>query len=389
MRTGAKIYIEQSVIPCLVEISGMPQQVRAASELVRRIITEGPTAIHVNSLAGGPSIQITMECDQNSVGKVIGSGGATIKEIQARSGARIQIIQDLPQGVPRQINISGTEAAVKMATGLVSYVMFNGPSLPPVAGAPSMAGASMYSAPGASPYGPSGGGGMVGGGTSTHVMECQKPMVGRIIGRGGETINIIQQRSGTKMQIEQNINPCKVNITGTPQGIAIASQMVTELMLTGALSNQGGPMGGGQMGGGQMGGYGMPPGVSGYPGAVGGYPTPYGGMPPNMMMGGQQQFGQQQPQYGQQPQPYGMQQPFGQQAYGAPGGYGIPQQQQQQPGMGGYGAPAMGGYGAAPVQAAPAPSHAAQKPLPTPWSEHKTDDGNVYWYNSATGVSQV
>lgn len=366
MRTGAKIYIEQSVIPCLVEITGVPQQVKAASELVRRIISEGPTAIHVNSLAGGPSIQITMECDQNSVGKVIGSGGATIKEIQARSGARIQIIQDLPPGVPRQINISGTEAAVKTATGLVSYVMFNGPSLPPLAGAVSVPGASPYGAPAASPYGP---GGMGGGGTNTHVMECQKPMVGRIIGRGGETINMIQQRSGTKMQIEQNVNPCKINITGTPQGIAIASQMITDLMLTGSLNPMGPP--GGPMGG--MGGYGMPPG-GGYPG--GGYQAPYGGMPP--MMGGPQ-YGA--PAYGQQPQPYGMQQPYGQ-AYGAPGGYGAPQQQ----GMGAYGAPGMGGYAPA---AAPAPAPAAQKALPAPWSEHKTDDGNVYWYNSTTGVSQV
>ena len=36
----------------------------------------------------------------------------------------------------------------------------------------------------------------------------------------------------------------------------------------------------------------------------------------------------------------------------------------------------------------------AQAPIAKPvaasvWSEHKTDDGNTYWYNASTGVSQV
>jgi hypothetical protein len=41
------------------------------------------------------------------VGKVIGSGGAVIKELQAKSGARIQIEQDFPPDQPRKINITG------------------------------------------------------------------------------------------------------------------------------------------------------------------------------------------------------------------------------------------------------------------------------------------
>ena len=57
-------------------------------------------------------------------------------------------------------------------------------------------------------------------------------------------------------------------------------------------------------------------------------------------------------------------------------------QQQAQPQQQAYGAVATG-------YAAPAAAVAAGKPLPSQWTEHKTDEGNTYWYNSATGVSQV
>jgi hypothetical protein len=105
---------------------------------------------------------------------------------------------------------------------------------------------------------------------------------GKIIGRGGEVITMIQQRSGAKVQIDQNVpegnfnklyytyrhhimsclllsqitknsvlflagQPCKVNMSGTPQNLAIATQLVQEAML--GVKSQGGGMG-------QQGGYG-------------------------------------------------------------------------------------------------------------------------------------
>ena len=58
-------------------------------------------------------------------------------------------------------------------------------------------------------------------------------------------------------------------------------------------------------------------------------------------------------------------------------GYGAAGQTGMYPGMQPYG----GGAAAAAVPPKPAVS--------SPWSEHKTDEGVAYWYNSATGVSQV
>ena len=365
-------------IPRQVNISGTPLQVKAAGELVRRVILEGPQSIHVNSMGGGPNVMVSIDCPQALVGRVIGSSGAVVKELQARSGAKIQIEQDFPDGVPRKIQISGSHVAVNIATQLVAYVMENGPALP---GQPSIGGMGAFgmAAPAANPYGPPGGMGGYGApqsygvpqmpapvsatGTS-HVIECTKPLVGRIIGRGGEVINQLQARSGARMQIDQSVIPCRIMITGTPQSIATAAQLVNEIIATAA------PTPGGQ----PMGGYGMPA-----PAYGGGYPgqqqqqQAYGA--PGMGMG-QQPYGGYQPQQMQQhvmPQQQ-QQQPYGAQAYGAPvaqAGY--------RPQAGAYGAPVAAGY----------PAAAVQKPVQSPWSEHKTDDGNTYWYNSTTGVSQV
>ena len=116
-RSGARAYVNQDFpdgVNRQVNITGLPQQVKMAAELINLIITQGPTAIHVNSMAGGPVVTQMVECTQAQVGKIIGTGGATIKELQSKSGARIQIDQDFPPEVPRKINITGTQAAVTL-----------------------------------------------------------------------------------------------------------------------------------------------------------------------------------------------------------------------------------------------------------------------------------
>ena len=116
-------------------------------------------------------------------------------------------------------------------------------------------------------------------------LECPKNLVGRVIGRGGETINELQNKSGTRIQIEQTSDPCKVVITGSVQAVQIGVQMVTAVMSHGPTrSHSAQPPPG-------FGGMGFPPGYGGYggmhgypphmppPGWQGGYPPGYG-MPP-------------------------------------------------------------------------------------------------------------
>ncbi|CAM9753726.1 unnamed protein product [Heterosigma akashiwo] len=110
----------------------------------------------------------------------------------SQSGAHIQIDQNMPQGLPRKVVMTGTAEACAKAEALVRDVMENGP---PKMGPP----------PGET--------------WITEKVECDPFAVGRIIGRGGEVIRDLQARSGCKMQVDQSMPdgaPRQVVCTGTP-----------------------------------------------------------------------------------------------------------------------------------------------------------------------------
>ena len=76
--------------------------------------------------AGGDTILIEISPDK--VGQVIGSKGAIIQEIQTRTGAKAFVNQDFPEGVNRQVNITGTTPQVKAAAELVNLIIEHGPT---------------------------------------------------------------------------------------------------------------------------------------------------------------------------------------------------------------------------------------------------------------------
>jgi far upstream element-binding protein len=411
LRSGCKAYVNQDFPPTVnrqLHLTGTPEQIQMASDLIRRIITEGPTAIHLNSIHGGPPAQRVLECSQGQVGKIIGGSGATINDIQSKSGARIQIEQDFPPDVPRKIRIEGSTTAVNVAAKLVMDLLAQPPGGGGGGGGRSGGagggghGQGMYQQP--SPYGPPAG--QYGAYSSynptphvtttemAHIIDVPKSTVGKIIGKGGDTISMIQSKSGCKVTVDQNVPegaPCKVSVVGTAHNIGIACQIVSEIVqgyhtskigvncAQPILNNQQ-PY--------QM--YGMPgmaapaapgpampvPGMPAYP-MYGypyqGYPQGMPGMPPmSMPMGG--------PGPGPAPGPQAAPQ-------AAPYGYPYMAQPGQAPAQAGqYGMPMQQGYPAhAPAPQAPKPT---QAPTPSLWTEHKTDDGLPYWYNASTGVSQ-
>merc|ERR1739848_503048 len=77
-----------------------------------------------------------------------------------------------------------------------------------------------------------GGGGMSGGGCFEMSVPGHK--VGLIIGKGGETIKQLQERSGAKIIIIQDsaelANEKPLRITGDPNGVETAKQLVTEIL---------------------------------------------------------------------------------------------------------------------------------------------------------------
>ena len=258
-------------------------------------------------------------------GRIIGRGGAMIRELQDRHQVRIQIKR--PEGCT-EVTGAGAEACAAE----IRQIMAN-------AGA---AGAGGGGAPPQQPSDPS---------HVTETIMCDG-VESRIIGKGGQNIRALMHRTGAQVRVISAEHKCI--ITGTPQCVAAAAAdvngQIQQFHLTG--STGGGPGGGGQQAAQYGGGYAAAPG--GYAQA-GGYAQPQ----PQQQYGGYAQ-----------PQQYG--------------GYAQPQQ-----GYGGvdYGQAQQGGYQqpAAQQWGEPAPTGAAG--LPPGWTE-LSSGGQVYYWNQETNVTQ-
>eukprot|EP00803_Ostreobium_quekettii_P001478 evm.model.scf_100EXC.9 EVM.evm.TU.scf_100EXC.9 scf_100EXC:61527-62924(+) len=64
----------------------------------------------------------------------------------------------------------------------------------------------------------------------TKVLDCPRAMVGHVIGKGGETIKALQRDTGAAVQLDQNVEPCKVTLSGPPQKVQAAADMVQEII---------------------------------------------------------------------------------------------------------------------------------------------------------------
>lgn len=57
-------------------------------------------------------------------------------------------------------------------------------------------------------------------------ISCPKHLVGRIIGRGGETIKALQREHQVNIQIEQNSDPATVKVMGPAENVAKALEHI-------------------------------------------------------------------------------------------------------------------------------------------------------------------
>ncbi|GAB9471450.1 Splicing factor 1 [Globisporangium polare] len=193
-----------------------------------------------------------MQVPRDLVGYIIGRGGETIRDLQVKSGAHIQIVRE-DEGAPatphRFVSISGTEDALQKAQTMIQNLIderMNG-------------------------GGRGGGGGFrerddndrmarYGGvnpdGSESMELHIPNERVGLIIGRGGATIKTIQQRTGSSVTIPQTPDPNNpsmrlITIRGTMDAKEAAKQEIMAILND---DHRGGHGGGG--GGGGGGGYG-------------------------------------------------------------------------------------------------------------------------------------
>ena len=149
-----------------------------------------------------------MDISPSVVGWIIGRSGIRIKEIQAQTGCKMWVDQDVPNDQPRKIyfhgNKSNIDAAVHRVSGLVQT-------------APILASASAVS----------------GKGLTSTIVDCPVSLVGLLIGKRGWTIKKIQQASGAQISINQSVReglPRKIIVSGDESAVSKALHLIDEVL---------------------------------------------------------------------------------------------------------------------------------------------------------------
>ncbi|KAM2868881.1 hypothetical protein FF1_016892 [Malus domestica] len=119
-----------------VEIIGTLDNISKAEKLINAVIAEAdaggsPSLVArgvATALAVAAAEQIQIQVPNEKVGLIIGRGGETIKGLQTRSGARIQVLipQHLPEGdesKERTVRVTGDKKQIEVARELIKEVM--------------------------------------------------------------------------------------------------------------------------------------------------------------------------------------------------------------------------------------------------------------------------
>ncbi|KAL7176619.1 hypothetical protein ACSBR2_030040 [Camellia fascicularis] len=118
-----------------VELIGTLENINKAEKLIRDVIEEadaGGSPAHVargfsTVQAAGAADQILIQVPNEKVRVIIGKGGETIRSLQTRSGARMQLLpQCLPEGdqsKERTVRVSGDKKQNEMAREMIKEVM--------------------------------------------------------------------------------------------------------------------------------------------------------------------------------------------------------------------------------------------------------------------------
>ncbi|KAI9835660.1 MAG: hypothetical protein M1838_005231 [Thelocarpon superellum] len=183
----------------------------------------------------------TIQIDSSLVGLIIGRQGENLRRVESETGARVQFVTGPDASGPtRGCKISGTRTAREEAKSeIFRIVEDNGRSGTGIA-------FERTPRPDAGPLPGSLQPALREGEDSQQIMIPDRT-VGLIIGRGGETIRDLQERSGCHVNIvgeQKSVSGLRpVNLIGTPKAAAMAKELIMEIVDsdTKSLANQGLP----------------------------------------------------------------------------------------------------------------------------------------------------
>jgi len=186
-RSGARVDLGKDKSDNTCTISGTADEVQRAAEMVKAIIKERDDF-------QATQVEETVEVPEDRVPAIIGKGGAKIKELQAESGAKINIERGA-----NVVTLMGTVVEVQLARELIKNVV-NPPE-------------PQYEA-------------------STVMNLSQHPMgtraVSVIVGPKGETIRRIEKQTQAKLDIERG--SAIMSIKGTQDAVVAALQEVSAVL---------------------------------------------------------------------------------------------------------------------------------------------------------------
>lgn len=216
--------------------SDSPVQPQAGQKRPLEEDSEGPSD---KRQSFGMATQVTSEqvmVPDKMVGLIIGKGGEQITRLQAETGCKIQMAADSGGMAERLCTLTGPMSAIAQAKVMIEGIIANEGAAGPRPG-------------GGMPGG--GGGGMPGAGGHFEIM-IPGHKVGLVIGKGGETIKLLQEQTGAKMIIIQESNaPTEqkpLRITGAPDQVEQAKAEVYKILNANDNKNGMGGVGGGRGG---------------------------------------------------------------------------------------------------------------------------------------------
>ncbi|GFU45892.1 far upstream element-binding protein 1 [Nephila pilipes] len=145
------------------------------------------------------------------VGLIIGRGGEQIIRLQTETGCKIQLASDSNGAPNRPCTLTGNRESVEAVKSMIEQII-------------SKANSPFPPEPGHIPDG-----------QYVAEMMIPGPKVGLLIGKGGENIRNLQEKGGVKMVLiqdgpQQTIHEKPLRISGDPQKVEFAKQMVIDLL---------------------------------------------------------------------------------------------------------------------------------------------------------------
>eukprot|EP00929_Paragymnodinium_shiwhaense_P003904 TRINITY_DN10461_c0_g2_i1.p1 TRINITY_DN10461_c0_g2~~TRINITY_DN10461_c0_g2_i1.p1 ORF type:complete len:298 (+),score=63.47 TRINITY_DN10461_c0_g2_i1:72-965(+) len=137
------------------------------------------------------AVQEVVAVPRGSIGKIIGPKGSTIAGIRKTSGAWKVDASDQSSD-PIEVKLEGTSASVKKAKEMILDLLA----------------------------------GVKARNEGAEFVDISQGRIGKVIGPKGATVNLIETRTGTKIDIDYEREPCRVYVQGPPAGVQQAKQAI-------------------------------------------------------------------------------------------------------------------------------------------------------------------